>query len=254
MSSRALYRAITLNGVAAEENLQAFELGRVAAHEGGQFAAPTTTPETMPLEDLIAHRAGELTAYQNRAYADRYLATIGRIQATPGASEALARAAAVNLYKLMAYKDEYEVARLYTDGRFASALAGTFSGGKVKVWLAPPLIAAKGPDGRPRKMAFGGWMLKAAFPILARLKGLRGGPFDFFGATAERRLERRLIADYEADLARIAAELTPARLRLAERIAAAPDAIRGFGYIKEAAAALAAKARDGLWKEWEAVA
>ena len=140
------------------------------------------TPETQPLDDLIAHRVRELTAYQNAAYAQTYADRIAKVRgaevAVSGEASALplTRAAAVNLYKLMAYKDEYEVARLYTDGRFATALAGTFKGGKTKVWLAPPLLAPKGPDGKPKKIAFGGWILDVGFPVLAKLKGLRGGP------------------------------------------------------------------------------
>jgi hypothetical protein len=93
----------------------------------------------------------------------------------------------------MAYKDEYEVARLYTDGRFAAELAGTFKGGKTKVWLSPPLLAPKGPDGKPKKIAFGGWMLDVAFPMMAKMKGLRGGALDIFGHTEERKMERGLM-------------------------------------------------------------
>ncbi|HMO43305.1 MAG TPA: indolepyruvate ferredoxin oxidoreductase family protein, partial [Phenylobacterium sp.] len=124
-------------------------------------------------------------------YARRYLArveAIARAEA-PFGSEALTRAVAVNLYKLMAYKDEYEVARLYTDGRFDAYRQETFKGGKAKVWLAPPVISPKDKEGRPRKIAFGGWMLSAGFPVLARMKGLRGTPLDLFGAPDERRLD-----------------------------------------------------------------
>jgi indolepyruvate ferredoxin oxidoreductase len=150
----------------------------------------------------------------------------------------------------MAYKDEYEVARLYTDGRFKAELAGTFQGGKAKVWLAPPILAAKDKDGRPRKMAFGGWMLDLAFPLMARMKGLRGGPLDVFGRTEERRMERGLIADYEATLDRLVAELTPERLPLAVRIAAVPQAIRGYGYIKDASVVTAKADAAALWAQW----
>ncbi|HEX3701218.1 MAG TPA: indolepyruvate ferredoxin oxidoreductase family protein, partial [Phenylobacterium sp.] len=186
VSSRALYRAIRLNGVDAEANLQAFELGRKAAHDPaarGKREDDVPTPETMPLDELIAHRARELTAYQDAAYARRYLEQVAKVRAAEAAlgSDALTRTVAVNLYKLMAYKDEYEVARLFTDGRFAAYRAGTFKGGKTKLWLSPPVLAPKGPDGKPRKLAFGGWMLDAAFPVLARLKGLRGTPLDLFG-------------------------------------------------------------------------
>ncbi|MDB5456746.1 MAG: pyruvate ferredoxin/flavodoxin oxidoreductase [Caulobacter sp.] len=256
LSSRAVYSAITLNGVDAEANLQAFELGRRVAHdpaERGPRDADVPTPETMPLDALIARRAADLTAYQNEAYAKRYAARIAKVaaaEAGAGGGEALTRAVAVNLYKLMAYKDEYEVARLYTDGRFKAELAGTFKGGKAKVWLAPPILAPKDKDGRPRKMAFGGWMLDLAFPLMARMKGLRGGPLDIFGGTEERRMERGLIASYEADLDRVLAELTPERLPLAARIAAIPQAIRGYGHVKDAAVVTAKADAAALWAQW----
>jgi indolepyruvate ferredoxin oxidoreductase len=151
----------------------------------------------------------------------------------------------------MAYKDEYEVARLYTDGRFEKTLRETFKGGSLKVWLSPPVIHATGPDGRPTKSQFGEWMLRLAFPAMAKLKGLRGGPLDLFGKTAHRRLERTLMTDFETDLDRIIAELTPERLTTAREIAALPQDIRGYGYIKEEAAASAAVEREQLWAQWE---
>ena len=158
----------------------------------------------------------------------------------------------MNLYKLMAYKDEYEVARLYTDGRFQAYRNGTFTGGKAQVWLAPPLIARKGPDGRPKKIAFGGWMLDAAFPMLAKLKGLRGTPLDLFGATAERKMERRLIAEYEAGLARLISGLSAERLPTAVQIASIPEKIRGFGHVKDASIGPAKAEETALWGRWEA--
>jgi indolepyruvate ferredoxin oxidoreductase len=256
VSSRALYRAIRLNGVDAEANLQAFELGRKAAHnpaERGVREDDVPTPETMPLDALIAHRTKELTAYQNAAYARRYTDQVERVRAAEAklGSEALTRAVAVNLYKLMAYKDEYEVARLYTDGRFQAYRKETFRGGKAKVWLSPPLIARKGPDGRPKKIEFGGWMLDAAFPIMARMKGLRGGPLDIFGMTEERRLERGLIKDYEAAIASLLSGLTQERLATAIQIAAIPQKIRGYGHVKEASVGPAKAEEKALWGRWE---
>jgi indolepyruvate ferredoxin oxidoreductase len=254
VSSRALYRAITLNGVAAEKNLQAFEAGRIAAHDPAANAAeaPAVTPETQPLDELIAHRVADLTAYQNLAYARRYEGRVAAVRAAEASlgGEALTRAVAVNLYRLMAYKDEYEVARLYADGRFAQKLGKAFTGGKLKVWLSPPLIAPKGRDGKPRKIAFGGWMLKYAMPQLARLKGLRGGPLDLFGASEERRMERGLIAAYEGALDRLVEGLTAERLPLAVKIAAAPGEIRGFGHVKDAAVATARRVEAALWAKW----
>ena len=251
ISSRALYRAITLNGVAAEQNLQAFEAGRIAAFDPAsrKVAPPPASPETLSLDDLIARRATDLTAYQDGAYAKRYQDRIAAVRAAeaPLGGEALTRAAAVNLYKLMAYKDEYEVARLYADGRFGAELGQTFTGGKMKVWLAPPVIA---PKGKTRKIAFGGWMLKYGFPLLARLKGLRGGPLDLFGASAERRMERALVADYEAALDRLIAGLNAERLPLAVKIASVPGEIRGYGHVKDAAVKTAKAAEAALWAKW----
>jgi len=210
----------------------------------------------MPLDELIAHRVKEPTAYQDAAYASRYLAKVEKIRAAEKAlgSETLTRAVAVSLYKLMAYKDEYEVARLYSDGRFASYRAETFKGGKAKVWLAPPLLARKGPDGKPKKMAFSPWMLDLAFPTLAKLKGLRGGPLDVFGMTAERRMERELARDFEAQVDRLADGLTAERLPLAVKIAEVPQAIRGFGHVKDASVGPAKAEAARLWTQWETAA
>ncbi|RAK58098.1 indolepyruvate ferredoxin oxidoreductase family protein [Phenylobacterium deserti] len=257
VSSRALYRAIRLNGVDAEANLQAFELGRKAAHDPesrGKREDDTPTPETMPVDELICRRGKELAAYQNQAYADRYLDTVEKVRRAEArlGSEALTRAVATNLYKLMAYKDEYEVARLYTDGRFAKYRNETFKGGKTKVWLSPPLLAPKGPDGRPKKIAFGGWMLDAAFPVLAKMKGLRGTALDVFGYTDERKMERGLIRDYQAGVEKLIAGLTPERLGTAVQIASVPQQIRGFGHVKDAAVGPAKAEEARLWAQWDA--
>jgi len=256
VSARALYRAVRLNGVDDEANLQAFEIGRIAAFDPASrtlAGAEPVKPETMPLDQLIGRRIEELTAYQDPAYARRYRERIAAVQAAerPFGGEALTRAAAINLFKLMAYKDEYEVARLYADGRFQAALKETFASGEAKVWLAPPILGRKDAEGRPQKQAFGKWMLRLGFPVLARLKGLRGGPLDLFGRTPERRLERDLLTQYEADLDRLVRELSSARLPLAVKIATLPDQIRGFGYIKAAAAETAKAERARLWAEWE---
>ena len=154
-------------------------------------------------------------------------------------------------YKLMAYKDEYEVARLYGDGRFDAYRSQTFKGGKAKVWLAPPILGAKDDQGHPRKVAFGGWMLDYGFPVLAKLKALRGTALDLFGYSEERQMERGLIATYEADLDRIARELTPERLALAVEIAQVPQDIRGFGHIKQASVEPAMARREALWARWD---
>ena len=150
----------------------------------------------------------------------------------------------------MAYKDEYEVARLYTDGRFAAELAGTFKGGKAKVWLAPPLISPRDKDGNPRKIAFGGWMLDYAFPLMAKMKGLRGGAFDIFGNTEERRMERGLMTDYAITLDRLSAGLSKESLPLAVKIAEIPQAIRGYGHVKDASVVKAKAEEAKLWGQW----
>jgi indolepyruvate ferredoxin oxidoreductase len=176
---------------------------------------------------------------------------LGRLAAAerarvPG-SDALARAYAKNYAKLLAYKDEYEVARLYTDGSFRERLAQQFDGDfALKLHLAPPLWAKRDPaTGHLKKQAYGGWVLRA-FGLLARFKGLRGTKLDVFGYSAERREERRLIADYEASVAELAAALTPANHAVAVALASLPETIRGFGHVKEASIVKTAARRDDL--------
>ncbi len=253
VSSRAMYRAIKLNGVAADQNLQAFELGRKVCYDPaarGPAEADGPTPETMPLDALIAHRVAELAAYQNLAYSDRYRRRVDQVAAL--GSEPLTRAVAVNLYKLMAYKDEYEVARLYADGRFAAERAKTLKGGKTKVWLAPPIFSPKDDQGHPRKIAFGGWMLDYGFPVLARLKGLRGTAFDLFGYSEERAMERKLLADYETGLDRLLTGVSETRMPIALAIAQIPQQIRGFGHVKDASVVTAKAEEAKLWAAWMA--
>ncbi|TIV48971.1 MAG: indolepyruvate ferredoxin oxidoreductase family protein, partial [Mesorhizobium sp.] len=154
--------------------------------------------------------------------------------------------AAKNLFKLMAIKDEYEVARLYTDGSFASDLARQFqSYERLEFHLAPPILGRRGNDGKPRKSSFGPWMMKA-FRLLSAMKGLRGTAFDLFGHTAERRAERQLLAQYEADLDLIAAALAPGRVEAAAALASVPALIRGYGHVRQASAAKAAEERSRL--------
>jgi indolepyruvate ferredoxin oxidoreductase len=242
----AIRRAIELNGEAVPMNLEAFEWGRRAAAEPeriaammAEFSAPTPSRDlSETLDEVIARRITFLTAYQNTAYAERYARQVARVrgaeQAMVANATALTEAVARNLFKLMAYKDEYEVARLYTDGNFAKQVASTFEDGNLRyeIHLAPPLLARRDPTtGLPRKMTFGPWMMKA-FGVLARFKGLRGTAFDPFGYTEERRTERRLIADYEAMLDEILAHLTPANLANAVGLASIPGKIRGFGHVK----------------------
>jgi len=251
LSREALVRAIELNGVMVDKNLAAFEWGRAAAHLGAQAimpqkaASPATAriipmPET--LDQLIERNQQWLTAYQNARYANRYTAAVERIRARessllPGNAYRLTRAVAANLAKLMAYKDEYEVARLYTDPEFTARLREQFEGEPGKDYtltfhLAPPLLARKNEKGELIKRNYGPWML-SAFRVLAKLKGLRGTPLDMFGRTEERRMERRLVADYMDLVNELADSVNEKNLAIALELARLPDDIRGFGHIKE---------------------
>jgi indolepyruvate ferredoxin oxidoreductase len=243
LSLEAIERAIELNGAAVEMNKRALAWGRLAVYNPAEVASvlrPMVRPQQVvkTLDEFIAARSQFLTDYQNAAYAARYreiVEKIGRAEATRTPTRSgLKDAVATYLFKLMAYKDEYEVARLYTDGVFREKLARQFDGDySVKVHLAPPLFARRDAvTGHLKKRAFGPWVFKA-FGILVRMKSLRGTPFDIFGYTEERRAERRLIEDYVALLAEIMRDLTPENHNLAVQLATVPDQIRGFGHIKE---------------------
>ena len=237
----AILRAIELNGASVDANKRAFALGREAAVDLAKLMAKVTPPPKLSqtLDELINVRERDLRAYQDEAYAARYRSFVekvrGREQAAAPGSEVLTAAVARNLHKLMAIKDEYEVARLYSDGRFARQLKEQFEGDvKLKVHLAPPILARRDPNsGLPEKRTFGAWMLKV-MAVLAKGKRLRGTPFDIFGRTAERKAERAQFADYEARIERLLPRLEASNLRLAADYAAVPDMIRGFGHIKTA--------------------
>jgi indolepyruvate ferredoxin oxidoreductase len=243
LSLEAIERAIELNGAAVEMNKRALAWGRLAVHDPDAVANAVRplarpVPAVKTPEDLIETRAQFLNGYQDAAYAQRYrdiVADVGRSESArvPGRS-GLRDAVAANLFKLMAYKDEYEVARLYTDGSFREKLERQFEGDySLKVHLAPPLFAKRDPlTGHLKKRAFGPWMFRA-FGILAGLKGLRGTAFDVFGYTQERRTERRLIQDYVRLLDEITRDLTPENHRIAVQLAMIPEQIRGFGHVKE---------------------
>jgi indolepyruvate ferredoxin oxidoreductase len=247
LTAVAIEKAIELNGEAVQMNLAAFTWGRRAAAEPELMAkmmsdlkAPSDELKiSRSLDELIDRRVDFLSGYQNRSYGKRYRSLVDRIRdsedrAVPG-STALTDAVARSLFKLMAYKDEYEVARLYTDGHFERQVASTFEGENLtyEFHLAPPLFARKDPvTGIPRKMSFGPWMMKA-FRTLAGLKALRGTPLDIFGYTHERRTERQLIRDYQALVEEIVTRLTPANHPTAVGLAGIPQKIRGFGHIKE---------------------
>jgi indolepyruvate ferredoxin oxidoreductase len=244
VGAEAIDKAIELNGVAVAANRRTFALGRLAAHDRKRVeaaAGTAATPEAeapQSLDDLVERRVAFLTGYQDRAYAERYLAAVDRVEAAereraPG-MRGLAEAAARNLFKLMAYKDEYEVARLYTDGDFEKKLRRQFEGElKLKFHLAPPLLARRHPEtGQLVKREFGPWVFQA-FKLLAGLKRLRGTAFDVFGLTAERRRERQLIEEYRAVLETLAAGLNADNHALAVELARLPAEIRGFGHVKE---------------------
>ena len=247
VSAAAIERAIELNAVAVPFNRSAFMWGRRAAVDRASVEARAVPKNALPeshlisesLDELIGRRVAFLTRYQNAAYAARYADRVRRVReaeaARVGGGTALTEAAARALFKAMAYKDEYEVARLYTDSDFLSRVAGQFEGDyALRFHLAPPLVAPRDPaTGQLQKRAYGPWML-GAFRFLARLRFLRGTKFDPFGRTPERRAERRLVAEYEAVLEEIATALSPANHATAIELAALPLEIRGFGHIKEA--------------------
>ncbi|MBZ0215026.1 MAG: indolepyruvate ferredoxin oxidoreductase family protein [Fimbriimonadaceae bacterium] len=259
ISDRAIEDAILLNGVSVKANRLAFHAGRIAAHDIGLLEIDIARlPEIseIPLDERIAFLEDELAAYQNASYRDTFTGFIKVVRARESSFKRLekfTRTVAENLYKLMAYKDEYEVARLYADPEFSARIAQQFTGnGKFTVHLAPPLLARKNPEtGRIEKMKFGPWIL-TAFKVLARLKGLRGTMFDVFGYTEERRTERALIADYRALIERLLRELDAGNYDLAVEIANWPDKVRGYGHVKEGKLANARANLARLMARWPA--
>jgi indolepyruvate ferredoxin oxidoreductase len=249
VSLPALQRAVELNGVAVQNNLLALALGRLAAadpagcnalREGS--ADEAVAPET--LDALFVRASEHLTGYQNAAWAARYRQQVEQVrqhEAAVGADPSLpfTHAVATSLLKLMSYKDEYEVARLYTDGRFQRQLQEQFEGDlKLEFHMAPPLLSRARHGQPPRKLRLGAWMLPA-MKWLARGKALRGTAFDLFGRTEERRLERQLIDEYVARIDTLLPALDAAKLATATALAQLPLAMRGFGHVKLANIALA---------------
>ncbi len=263
LSSAAIEKAIALNGESVAMNTEAFRWGRRAGHD--QAAVEKLVAErrakteardvSTSLSEMVARRVAFLTAYQDRAYADRYQAAVARIQKaemerTPGRT-ALTEAVARYFFKLMAVKDEYEVARLYSDGSFLKQLKAEFDGDlKLEFHLAPPLLGKRDAQGNPVKTTFGPWMMKG-FEILARFKRLRGTKLDIFGYTEERRAERRLIGEYEGLIDYMAGRLTLANHATAVALASIPEKIRGFGHVKERHLKAALAERDALMKQFE---
>ncbi len=264
VSHAALLSAIELNATAVDMNRRAFLWGRRAAHDLAaveRFArpappAPATPLRPQSLDALIARRVEVLTAYQDAAYAARYRRLVDRVREREAArvgagSTRLAEAVAHNYFKLLAYKDEYEVARLHADPAFWEKVNASFEGNfTVRFHLAPPLLSRPDPlTGQIPKQAFGPRM-RTVFRLLARLKGLRGTRWDPFGHTAERRAERALIVQYEHDLDEVLETLSFLRLNLALEIATLPEAIRGFGHVKLRNIDAAAQRRASLLAQW----
>ena len=266
LARESLTRAMELNAVAVDNNKAAFEWGRRAAHDWASVQAQMAPAQVVEfkkretVEHLVARRVEFLTGYQNAGYAQTYQAFVQKVQAAeaaafegaPGAlgKTTLTEAVARYLFKLMAYKDEYEVARLHTDTAFLDKVNGMFEGDfKLNYHLAPPMIARKNEKGELLKQPFGPWML-GAFKLLARLKGLRGTPLDIFGKTDERRTERALIGQYRASVEEVLTSLTAANHATAVEIARIPEQIKGYGHVKERHLVAARKQWDALMSQW----
>mgnify|MGYP001251085142 FL=1 len=261
VGAKAIEQAIELNAVSIKMNTQAFRLGRLAAHDPAKLAsmmkgdepeAPKTLDE-MSLDEVIAHRTKLLTDYQNAAYAARYRDLVDQVRKVAfdgGYGEALPRAVAINYAKLLAYKDEYEVARLYSGEAFAESLGKQFEGDyKISFNLAPPILQS-GVDalGRPKKRVFGAWMMPV-FRTMAKFRSLRGTMFDPFGYSEDRKLERNLIKGYEQDVVTAVKLLSPKTHDIAVELLSLPDQIRGYGPVKEASVAKAKARYEQLAKD-----
>lgn len=240
----ALTRAIELNAVSIDFNKQAFNWGRLAAHDLVAVKRLITPAQIVELkrapnlEDTINHRIAFLTDYQNVSYAQQYADFVAQVKAAEtavadGKPLRLTEAVAKYLFKLMAYKDEYEVARLYTNGKFQKKIADMFEGDyAINFHLAPPLFAKRDQQGHLIKQQFGPWMMKA-FGILASMKSLRGTALDIFGYTEERRMERALPVEYKQTISKLLPQLNADNLAKAVAIASIPEDIRGYGHVKE---------------------
>ncbi|MBY0454124.1 MAG: indolepyruvate ferredoxin oxidoreductase family protein [Burkholderiaceae bacterium] len=259
LSHAALMQAMVLNGVQIENNQAAFEWGRRCADHLAAVRAQMAPEQTIefvkkpPLAQLITERVAFLTDYQNAAYAAQYQTFVEKVQAAEAAlghGTRLSETVARYLFKLMAYKDEYEVARLHTDPAFTAKIASLFEGDyRIIHHLAPPVLAHLNDRGIADKESYGPWMHRALH-WLAKLKGLRGTALDIFGRSAERQTERALIVQYRACIEELLGQLSTERLALALEIAAIPEGIRGYGHIKQRHL-LAAQARwDSLMAQW----
>lgn len=261
LSRATLLRAMELNGVQVANNQAAFEWGRRCAHDWAQVQALYRTAQVIQfvkkpgLVELVTQRTTFLTGYQNAAYAAEYRAFVEKVQAAEGqlgSTTKLTEAVARYLFKLMAYKDEYEVARLHLDPAFTQKIAGMFEGDyKLVHHLAPPLTARKDAQGHLVKKAYAP-RVRSMFKLLAGLKGLRGGLWDVFGRNPERQTERALIAEYRACIEGLLPQLSRERLDLAVQIARIPEDIRGYGHVKERHLQAARAKWQELMQQWQA--
>lgn len=258
LSFEAIMKAIEINGIAIEANKTAFEWGRRYAYKPEAITAMfNQTGSALPdtLDAIVKHYSAELSDYQNSAYAERYKEIINKVQKAEKLiyknSTDLSTTVARNLYKLMAYKDEYEVARLYSSKAFREGLEEQFDNiGRIELLLAPPLLTRKDKKtGKINKKTFGPWVFPA-MKQLAKLKGLRGTRFDIFGYTVERREERRLIAEYEEVIDELIKNLTKEKYELAISIASIPHQIRGYGHVKELSIKTARSEWEKLFREF----
>ena len=242
LSEAAILEAIALNGAAVDRNKRAFQLGRWAvlhADEVARLISPNVVTKPKTLAEKVAFRERHLTAYQNARLAKRYTTMVEKV-----ADPRLKEAVALGYHKLLAYKDEFEVARLHLDT--VAKVNAEFEGDmRVKYHLAPPLLPGRDATGRPKKREFGPWIGKI-YPLLARMKPLRGTPLNPFGYTVERRMERALISQYEADMAMWLPKATPDMMDALVALAELPLTIRGFGPVKEKNAEIAARTRANL--------
>jgi len=241
LTRESILRAMVLNDVQIQNNQTAFEWGRHAAHDVAavlRILAPSQVIEFKKkdtLDTLIERRVAFLTDYQNAAYAQSYLAFLTQVQQVESKLGKISLTESVSryLFKLMAYKDEYEVARLHTDTAFLSRINGMFEGNfSLNYHLAPPLLSKTNDKGELVKQKFGPLML-TGFKVLSKLKFLRGTVLDIFGRTHERQMERALIEDYKNSMSLVLKQLNNENHAWALELARLPEQIKGFGHVKE---------------------
>jgi indolepyruvate ferredoxin oxidoreductase len=260
LTRESLQRAMELNGVQIDNNKAAFEWGRRCAHDLAAVQALFQAAQVIEfvkkpsLDEMVARRVEFLGGYQDGAYAAQYKAFLDKVRAAEaplGTGTGLSEAVARYLFKLMAYKDEYEVARLHTDPAFTDKIASMFEGDyKIVHYLAPPITAERNDKGELVKKRYDGAWVRKAFGLLAKLKGLRGGPLDVFGRSEERRTERALIGEYRACIDELLGGLNAGNVALAAQIARIPEEIRGYGHVKERHLKAAREKWAALLAQW----